>query len=394
MSRDEASLLCHPPSARGFALPELLVATALSVLLAGALLAAIHPSNEAFLRMPGVTDLHQRARAAAEVLASRLLGACGAGRAGSRNPLGVDVPCLFPYGLGSLGDARPGAWFPGTLSVLTGLPGTVPAFLAAALGPSEMTAELDSLRCPAASAACGIREGDALVLLGPGGRWELVRAVLVSAPRVTLARRGPSAGRTFPAGSAVIAVDAASFHTQGASADDPPQLRRHDGVASSLPLLDHVVSMDVRFFGESAPPEVARDGTSTSYGPAPPPVDVDDPDDSWPAGENCVFARVDGALAGRLAALAGNPVGLAELTPAMLADGPWCPEPSSRARFDADLLRVRRVRVSIRLEAGPAALRGIGPLFQRAGTSSSALRLVPDREVTFEVVPRGAGGGR
>lgn len=390
MSRDAAS----STRVRGFALPELLVATALSVLLAGALLAAIHPSNEAFLRMPAVTDLHQRARAAAEVLASRLLGACGAGPARSRNPLGVEVPCLFPYGLGSLGDARPGAWFPETLAVLTGLPGTVPASLAAALGPFETAAQLDPSRCPTASSACGIREGDALVLLGPGARWELVQAALVTAPRLTLARRGPSAGRTFPVGSAVIAVDAASFHTRGASANDPPQLRRHDGVASNLPLIDHVVSMNVRFFGESAPPAVARDGAATSYGPVPPPADVDDPDDSWPAGENCVFARADGVPVARLATLAGNPLGLAELTPAVLADGPWCPEPGSPARFDADLLRVRRIRVSIRLEAGAAALRGGGPLFQRAGTSSSALRLVPDREVTFEVVPRGAGGGR
>ncbi len=49
----------------------------------------------------------------------------------------------------------------------------------------------------------------------------------------------------------------------------------------------------------------------------------------------------------------------------------------------------RRVRVTLRVEAAPAALRGpSGPLFTRAGTSTSAERYVPDRQIRFEVAPR------
>jgi prepilin-type N-terminal cleavage/methylation domain-containing protein len=379
---------------RGFALPELLVAMALSVLLAGALLSVIQPSNDAFLRMPAVNDLHRRVRAATEVIASRLLGACGAGPAASHNPLGVEVPCLFPYGLGTLRSATPGGWWPETLSVLTGLPGAVPASLLVGLDPGGTIAQLDCTHCPAASPACGLRAGDALAFLGPGGRWELARAALVTGPQVTLTRRGPAAGRPFPAGSLVIPVDPVSFYLRGPSGSDPPQLRRHDAAVSDLPLLDHVVSMEVRLFGESAPPVARPDGTGATYGPPPPPAGVDDLDDSWGAGENCVFARVDGTVVSRLPALDANPLGLVELLPAALADGPWCPDGGSPSAFDADLLRVRRVRVRLRLEAGPAALRGRGPLFQRPGTSSSGLRFLPDREVNIEVVPRGAGGGR
>jgi len=107
-----------------------------------------------------------------------------------------------------------------------------------------------------------------------------------------------------------------------------------------------------------------------------------------------VFTRVDGASVPRLPNLGGNLLGLVELSPPVLTDGPWCPDAASPTRFDADLLRVRRARISLRLEAAPAQLRGRGTFFMRPGASSSGLRLVPDRVVSFEVVPRGAGGGR
>ncbi len=379
---------------RGFALPELLVATALAVLIAGAILAVVHPSSDAFLRVPAVGDLHQRVRAAAEVVNARLLGACGAGPSGERNPLGVEVPCLFPYGIGARRAATPGDWVAATLSVLTALPATVPATLRLPLAPGDTRAELDRSRCPEASPACGIRAGDALALVGPGGRSELTQAAMVDGASITLTRRGPASGRSFPAGSLAIAADPVVLYVRDATGTDPPQLRRHDGAVSDLPLLDHVVSFSVRFFGESSAPSVSRDGSSTTYGPLPPPAGIDDPEDAWGPGENCVFTRVDGAAVSRLPNLGGNLLGLVELSPPVLTDGPWCPDAASPARFDADLLRVRRARISLRLEAAPAQLRGRGTFFMRPGTSSSGLRLVPDRVVSFEVVPRGAGGGR
>jgi hypothetical protein len=49
----------------------------------------------------------------------------------------------------------------------------------------------------------------------------------------------------------------------------------------------------------------------------------------------------------------------------------------------------RLVRVAVRVEAAPPSLRGpAGGLFVRAGTSTSAQRYVPDREIRFDVAPR------
>ena len=79
--------------------------------------------------------------------------------------------------------------------------------------------------------------------------------------------------------------------------------------------------------------------------------------------------------------------GLVELTPRDLSDGPICG--AGALAFDGDLLRVRRVRVRIRIQAALETNRGAGALFVRPGRASSAYSFVPDYEVTFDVSPRG-----
>jgi hypothetical protein len=96
----------------------------------------------------------------------------------------------------------------------------------------------------------------------------------------------------------------------------------------------------------------------------------------------------------RLPALGGT-TGEVELTQAMLTDGPWCPDPTFDNRFDADLLRIRSVVVTLRVQAALAALRGpAGLLFTRGGTSTSSQRYLPDQEIKFSVTPRNMTLGR
>lgn len=75
--------------------------------------------------------------------------------------------------------------------------------------------------------------------------------------------------------------------------------------------------------------------------------------------------------------------------------GPWCPDAANANRWDADLLRVRRVAVTLRVQAGLAALRGpAGVLFAHGGSSRNASRWAPDQEITFQVTPRNLDFGR
>ena len=87
--------------------------------------------------------------------------------------------------------------------------------------------------------------------------------------------------------------------------------------------------------------------------------------------------------------------GLVKLTAAQLKDGPWCPTAASVNRWDADLLRVRKIGVTLRVQAANAALRGpAGTLFARGGTSRGGDRFVPDQEIHFEISPRNLNLGR
>src|SRR6185295_14523106 len=133
-------------------------------------------------------------------------------------------------------------------------------------------------------------------------------------------------------------------------------------------------------------------GPWTSYGPKPKAIALP----PFAAGENCVFIN-DGSPvpAPRLAALGAPGSGLVKLTAAQLTDGPWCPNATSANRWDADLLRVRKVGVTVRVQAAAAMLRGpASALFVRGGTSTGGSKWVPDQEIRFEVSPRNLNLGR
>jgi hypothetical protein len=96
----------------------------------------------------------------------------------------------------------------------------------------------------------------------------------------------------------------------------------------------------------------------------------------------------DGILAPRLAWL-GPRGALVRLSPEMLQDGPWCPGTTAGSNYDADLLRVRRVDVRLRVEVASAQLRGpAGRLFARPGQDARAAAWVPDGELRLSMTPR------
>ena len=80
------------------------------------------------------------------------------------------------------------------------------------------------------------------------------------------------------------------------------------------------------------------------------------------------------------------------LDASVLADGPWLPDSVALNRFDADLLRVRSIAVTIRVESALATLRGpAGPLFSRGGTSRRGSRFLPDFQMRVHVSPWNLG---
>jgi len=120
--------------------------------------------------------------------------------------------------------------------------------------------------------------------------------------------------------SAPLALDADASRTYYLKSTSPSgtfQLMQYDGGLSDLPMLDHVVRLSFDYFG----------------------------------------------------LMPGEP--LVRLEPQTLVDGPWI-EDAQHHVFDADLLRVREVRVLLRLE-------GTDPLLRR---------FVPDEEIVLHLATR------
>ena len=108
---------------------------------------------------------------------------------------------------------------------------------------------------------------------------------------------------------------------------------------------------------------------------------------------------VAGQQRSRLPALGAPGGGLVQMTAASLTDGPWCPAADNPNRFDADLFRVRKIRVSLRVQSGNPDFRssigtGGDALFLKPGTSRAATRQVPDQAIRFDVSPRNLNLGR
>jgi hypothetical protein len=185
----------------------------------------------------------------------------------------------------------------------------------------------------------------------------------------------------------VVEARVHTYYLKANAATQTFQLMHADGSANAgVPVLDHVVGLAFDYAGEPRAPMLTANGAA-SYGPAPPALDAQPT--AYPAGENCVFrVNDDGMQVTRLPTLAAG-TALTPLTAAQLVDGPWCPDAANANRWDADLLRVRSVGVTIRIEAALAALRGpAGALFINAGSSSDATRWAPDLEMRFQVSPR------
>jgi prepilin-type N-terminal cleavage/methylation domain-containing protein len=382
---------------KGFTIVELLVSMSIVLLVAAATLGLVGPVHDAFQVQPESADLQQRVRVGIDALQRELLVA-GAGMyaAGLTGPLHHAFAPLMPYrAFGDASDSVRGTYFRSDAISLLSVPSTPSqATLASPFAAGSLEIDLDQgATCPPAVVdhVCGFAAGDSLLVFDRHGAWELY--TVDGADGVARVRlEGPMPAREVAAGSNVTAIRATSYALRADLASGAYQLVRADALGSAQPVLDHVVKLEFRYFGDSQPPHVVNEDDieeedlRASYGPAPPAPD--EAVGGWPPGENCTFALIDGRRESRLPSI-GAADGLVEIGAALLTDGPWCPDAQARNRFDADLLRIRRVRLTLRVQTALASLRGpVGVLFARGGTARAGSRYVPDLEIQLDVTPR------
>lgn len=385
-----------PRRPAGFTLVELLVATTVTLVALGLAVALLHPPSVAFQALPEALDAQQRVRVAVQTLAAGINGA-GAGPAlgwAARVPPswpGV-LPCRFtgePLGSVAGGCARDDAIT--VMAMGLAAPQAILLEPVAAQGTGIRVGALSA--CALSLPVCRMHAGSRALVADGTGAWDVFNIAAVSPDGTLVAHAAGALTWLYPDGALVGEIETAAYSLRVDPTSHVPQLRRATNGSSDMPMIDDVTSLRFEYFGEAGVPQVLDDGDAerrrTTYGPLPPPAGIDHPPDAWTAGENCLFSRDQGQPSPRLAVLPSEESGLARLPLSMFTDGPWCPDDTSPNRYDADLLRVRLVRVTLRAQAQSAAVRGADPrLFSHPGAAREAARLVPDLEVRVDVALR------
>jgi hypothetical protein len=307
---------------------------------------------------------------------------------------------VLPYRLGEVDADPPGTYRPDTLTHRYVPARAAQTSLGAELGPDQQTLRVNlESGCPRDQDLCGFTAGMNLLVYDGHGRFDTL-ALISTTANTGLVRANNSDGRMrlhYGVGSKVTQIVQRTYSVRLNPVEGSGQLVYYDGSdRADAAVVDHVTSLEFEYFGDPQPPLVSHlpsdpGGARTTYGPVPPALD--ERPTAFPAGENCVFAldAESGAHFPRLPVLGAtsNPPAFVKLTDEELSDGgPWCPDAATSNRFDADLLRIRKIAVTLRVESALQALRGpAGVLFSRGGTARNARWYLPDREVRLEVTP-------
>jgi prepilin-type N-terminal cleavage/methylation domain-containing protein len=387
-------------SERGFTLPEMLVSMAVMLVTTGAVFTALNPSSGMFRTQPEVADVQQRLRVGVDTLShSLMMAGAGAYSGPLSGSLGGFFAPIQPSRQGNLAtyDDGPGTFFSDRVTLFW-VPSTSSQTSISQAMPN-VSAELKvnaEPGCPSGHDLCGFTEGMNVLIYDDTGAYDSLTITNVQESSCHLQHRQQGdLSKSYGVGAKIVQVNQEVYYLNTAT----NQLMHYDGFQAAVPVVDNVVGLTFDYYGEPQPPVMLKPGVdqTVTYGPKPPALGA--ASGNWPSGENCTFQVVAGQQVSRLATLGAAGSGLVHLTASQLTDGPWCPDGTNGNRFDADLLRIRQVRVALRVQTGNAALRGrlttgADALFAKGGTAPSGPQVVPDQMIRFDVVPRNMNLGR
>ena len=335
----------------GYTLVELVVAAAVMLTVASGILAVIGSGLGSSAVWNEASDLHQRARVAAETFTAEI-NAAGAGTL--NGPLSRFLPAVEPK--------RRGAGAAASAITVRYVPVNGPSStLSADLSPGGSSAAIVvHPGCGAGTTACGFVSGSDVILFDHAGNWDVSTVQTIGPATLELADPSGMRSSTYPAGSFVAQLVETTLFFDSAER----QLRREQPGGGALPVLDNVVDLQFSYFGDPLPP----------VEPTP------------PLGTATCLATATGASVPQPVLYADHGA-LALLPLATLTDGPYCG--TGGGAYDVDLLRIRSIRVVLRLQAGVDTLRGRDArLFARPGSATTRDRSIPDEIVSLDLSPR------
>jgi prepilin-type N-terminal cleavage/methylation domain-containing protein len=352
----------------GFSLVESLAAMVIMLVITGAVFGLVNPNTTIATSQPEAMDMQQRARVASDLLFRDLFMAGAGTYAGPKTgALTNFFAPIIPRRMGLQNadnytvvkpDAITISYIPNTYSQTT-IRDPMP------LPSAELKVE-DMPNCPKGRQLCGFTEGMTVLIFDDQGHFDFFTITEVQDDAAHLQHRQQDLSYAYQPGAIITQAESHTYYFDAANR----QLRHYDGDQTDVAVVDDVVGVLFEYFGDPNPP----------INPKPP---LGTP--------NCLYDAA-GNLIGGMNVLAPQGGSLAQLPLTMLNDGPWCG--AGNNQFDADLLRVKKVRATLRVRSSQASLRGTGADFVDAGTSNSALRSQRDYTVRFEVSPRNMNLGR
>ena len=226
---------------------EAVVSTAIVVTLLAAVFSLIDPAQGAVAVQPQAAEMQQRARAAFAELRRDLLMA-GSGRGpGSRTALGWLRAPVVP---GSLA-APAGRASDSAFTVFHAPSGATGARLDSELAAGSQEALVSLAAGPgcARPPRCGVDSPGNALVFDRSGRSELLRVTRARGPDIRVRRLRASVGAAYPPGASIVPVTVRGYTLDRRRS----QLRRHGGTPTTLPFVDGVDDLIVRYFGGRLP---------------------------------------------------------------------------------------------------------------------------------------------
>lgn len=347
----------------GYTLIEVLVSTAIMLTVTGTIFSLMNPAQGSAQTQPEVADMQQRMRVGNETLFKELVMA-GAGP--YQGPVTGSLVNFFasvlPRRIGRI-NPDPATVFRDDTITLSYIPNSYSQTTIAAAMPTP-SAELKVTpqpSCPAdAGQLCGFTSGMDVIIFDTSGNFDLFTITNVQAAAAHLQHRGQDLSVPYGIGASVTQIVSNTYYLNRQT----NQLMKYNLNDQDTPIVDDVVDLKFQYFGDPNPPTLPK-----------PPAGV----------ANCLYDAVGNYK--NLPVLAADEGSLAPLPAAILTDGPMCGGGTNQ--FDADLLRIRKVRITLKVQAANPALRGTDTrFFMHPGTAKGGGKYVPDYNLSFEVTPR------
>jgi hypothetical protein len=352
-------------SERGYTLLELLISTAIMVTVTGAIFTMMNPAQGSAQTQPEVADMQQRMRIGQETLFKELLMA-GAGpyQGATTGSLVNFFAPILPRRTGRISpDPNSGpnsyksnaitiAYIPNSYSQTT---------ISQDMPPNSVELKVNvQQNCPKKDPLCGFENGMSVILFDDSGNFDNFSITQTQSDAAHLQHRGQNWTHQYDQGSNVAQIRTYTYYLNTTT----NQLMRYDGDSTEVAIADNVVDLQFRYYGDPQPPLKPKPKAGVA---------------------NCLY-DANGNYIGP-PALTPQDGSMAELTADILTDGPYCGNGSNA--YDADLLRVRKVRVLLRVQTGVEGLRSKDEgLFKKPGKAAYSDRVIPDYRVSFEVSPR------